>query len=112
VDFDARDFGFANRDRQSDALKQREVDVNVQGLRLEASKAIGNRDQLLAQAPQVLEPFVEAQIFHPVDAHLDAQEGAELFVHAAHEILAVDAQHVMAVVQFLDGGAQLIGSRL
>jgi hypothetical protein len=35
------------------------------------------------------------------------QEGAELFVHAAHQVLAVDAQHVMAVIEFFQHTVQL-----
>ena len=55
----------------------------------------------LAQALQVLYPLVETKVFHPVYADLDPQEGAELLVHATDEVLAVDAQHVMAMVEFL-----------
>jgi hypothetical protein len=47
VDLDAGDFGFAGRNRQSHALKQREVDVDVQGLRFEAGEAIRNANELL-----------------------------------------------------------------
>ena len=66
VNLDAGDFGFAGDDRQRHPLKQREVDVNVQGLRFEAGKAIRNGDEFLAQALQVLQPLVQAEIFHPV----------------------------------------------
>ena len=64
--------------------------MNVEGLRFETGEAIGNGDESLAQALQVLQPLVQTEIFHPVDADLHPQEGAELLVHAAHEVLAVD----------------------
>ena len=54
VNLDAGDFGFAGQDRQSHSLKQREVDVHVQGLRFEGGEAIRNGDEFLAQALQVL----------------------------------------------------------
>jgi hypothetical protein len=47
-------------------------------------------------------PFFEAEIFHPVDADFDPQESAELLIHATHQILAVDAQHVMTVVELFE----------
>jgi hypothetical protein len=47
ADLDAGDFGFADGDRQSDSLKQREVDMHVQGLGFEAGEPTRNRDQFL-----------------------------------------------------------------
>jgi hypothetical protein len=55
----------------------------------------------------VLQPLVEAEIFHPVDTDFDPQEGAELFVHAAHEVLTVDSQHVVAMVELFEHTVQL-----
>jgi len=40
VNLDAGDFGFAGRDRQRHALKQREVEVYIQGFRFEADETI------------------------------------------------------------------------
>src|SRR6266699_6777494 len=77
VNLDAGDFGFSGYDRQSHPLKPWEVDVNVQGLRFETGETIGDGDELLGQALQVLQPLVEAEIFHPIDTDLDPQEGAE-----------------------------------
>src|ERR1700724_2164228 len=61
---------------------------------------------LWPQALQVLQPLIQAQIFHPVDTDLDAQEGAELFIHAAHQVLAVDPHHVMAMIQLFQHAVQ------
>src|SRR5260370_32602541 len=86
VDLDSGDFAFTGDDRQSHPLKQREVDVNVQGLRFETGEAVRDGDEFLTQALQVLQSLVEAKIFHPIDTDFDPQEGAELFVHAADEV--------------------------
>jgi hypothetical protein len=102
LDLDASDFGFAGRDRQRHPLKQREVDMDIQGFGFETGEAIGNGDKFLAQALQILQPLIESEVLHPVDTDLHPQEGAELLVHAAHEVLAVDAQHVMAVVELFE----------
>jgi len=107
VNLNAGDFGFAGHDWQSLALKQREVDVHVEGLRFEAGETIRNGDEFPAQTFQVLQPLVEAQIFHPVDGYFHPQEGAELFVHATHQVLAVDAHDLVAVVEFFQHAMQL-----
>jgi S1-C subfamily serine protease len=107
VNLDAGDFGFACRNRQSDPLEQGKVDVHVQGLRFEAGKSICDGYEFAAQGFQVLQPLVQAQILHPVYADFHAQEGAEFFVHAAYEVLAVDAHHVMAMVELFEHAVQL-----
>src|SRR5580692_4319044 len=75
--------------------------------RFEAGEAIRTGHEFAAQALQVLYPFVEAQILHLVDAHFHWQEGAELFVHAAHQVLAVDAHDMVAAVELFQHAAQL-----
>src|SRR6202030_2052874 len=100
--FDAGDFGFTGNNGEREPLKQRKVHVNVQRFRLETSKAIGNGDESLAHCFQVVQPFFETEVFETIDADLQAKEGRELFVHAAHEAFAVNPQHMMAVVQFVE----------
>ena len=56
VNLDAGDFGFAGRDRQRHPLKQRKIDVNVQGLRFETGEAIRNGDEPLTQTLQIVQP--------------------------------------------------------
>ena len=66
--------------------------MKVQRVRFEAGKAIRDAGESLAEAIHVFQSLVQAEIFHPVDTDLDAQEGAELLVHTAHQVLAVDAR--------------------
>src|SRR4029450_3148268 len=107
VNLDAGDSGLAGRHWESDLLKQRKVDVHFERLGFEVDEAIGDAGKLAAQSFQVLQSFVEAEIFHSVDADLYAQERAELFVHAAHEILTVDPHHVMTPVELFQNAIQL-----
>jgi hypothetical protein len=61
----------------------------------------------LTQPLQILQALVETEIFHPVDTDLDPQKGAELLVHTAHEVFAVDAHHMMAVVKLFEHAVEL-----
>jgi hypothetical protein len=63
VNLNAGDFGFAGQDWQSLALKQREVDVHVEGLRFEAGETIRNGDEFPAQTFQVLRPLLRPRSF-------------------------------------------------
>ena len=97
VDLDARHRGAPGGDRLGEPLEEREVDMHVEEVRLDTHQAIGHGDQLLAERRQLLQPFVQAEIFEPIDTDLDPQERATLLVRARHEALAVDAEDVMAV---------------
>ena len=76
-------------------------------MRFETGKSICDGYEFAAQSFQVLQALVQAQILHPVYADFDSQEGAELLVHTAHEVLAADAHHVMAMVEFFEHAVQL-----
>jgi len=97
---------FADNDRLGHPLKQREVDVDIQGLCFEAVKAVRHDGELLTQTVQIFQPLVEAEVLHAVYANLHPQEGAELLVHAAHQILTVDAEYMVAVVQLVQDAVQ------
>ena len=61
---------------------------------------------------QLLQAFVQAEILEAIDADLDPEERAELLVHPRHEALAVDAEHVMAMVEFLQHRVQFAAESL
>ena len=56
---------------------------------------------------EILQPFVQAQIFEPVDTDLQTEEGGELFIHPSGQALAVHAQHMMTVVELFQHAVQL-----
>ena len=84
MDLNSGNLRLADHNRESRALEQREVDLNVEQFGLKARQTIGGDDQLLTQGGQILQSLVQAEILHPVDADLYAQEGGEFFVHAGH----------------------------
>jgi hypothetical protein len=61
-------------------LQQREVDVNVEALRLEAGKAIGDGLEFRPHRIEMVEALLEAEIGEVVGAQFVAQEGRELLV--------------------------------
>ena len=65
--------------------------MHVQRLRLKTGETVGDGYQPLAPGRQILQTLVEAEVLHAVDADLHPQEGAELLLHTAHQVLAVDA---------------------
>ena len=57
VDLDARHLGAPGGDGLGEALEQREVDMHVEEVRLDARQAIGRGDQFLAERRQLLQPL-------------------------------------------------------
>jgi hypothetical protein len=70
----------ADSDRKGEALEQREVDMNVEPLCLEGSKAPSDGLEALADRVEVVQSLLEAEIGEVVGNQLVAQEGGELFV--------------------------------
>src|SRR4030095_11318560 len=101
VDLDTGNGGAPYGDGFGEALEHREVHMHVEEVSPGARDAISHHDEFLAERPELLTPFVQAEIFEPVDADLDPKERAELLVRARHEALAVDAEYVMAMVELL-----------
>jgi len=56
---------------------------------------------------QILESLVEAEILHPINADLEAQEGGEFFVPTRHEALAIHPQDGMPMLELLQQAVQL-----
>jgi len=107
VEFDARDSRAALGDGQRQPLKEREIDMDVEEIGLSRRQAVGDGHERVPECGEIVEALVQSQVFQAVDADLDAEKGPELFVHASDEILAVDAQHMVAVVEFFEHRVQL-----
>ena len=112
LDLDAGDFAFPAGKGESQALEEREVDMNIEEFALQAGQAIGDHHQLLAQGRQILQPLVQAEVLHAIDANLQTKEGGEFLVHAGHQVFAVDAQRMVSVVELLDLAVQLAADPL
>jgi len=66
VDLNAGDLGVSGGDGESQALEQREVDVDIQGLGLELSETVGDDSQSMTDGGQIVQGFVEAEILQVV----------------------------------------------
>ena len=112
VDLDTCIVDRACGDRQGDALEQREVDVDVQPLRLEAGETIGDRQELGAHGVQVLQAFPETKVAEVIGAKFIAQQGAELLVLLEERVLPVGAEDMVTVFDLIDDGAQFAAQLL
>src|ERR1700745_580067 len=107
VDFDPRIADRADGDREGEALEQREVDVDIEPLRLEASEASGDGLEALAHGIEMVQSLLETEIGEVVGDQLVAQEGGELFVLLQEGVFEVGAEDMMAVLDAIDDGGQL-----
>ena len=73
MDFDPGIADRADGDRQGEALQQREVDVDVEPLRLEAGKAIGDGLETLADGIEMVQSLFEPEVGQVVGDQLVAQ---------------------------------------
>jgi hypothetical protein len=80
VDLDPGIADRADGDRQGEALEQREVDMNVEPLRLETGEAGGDGLEALAHGIEMVQSLLETKIGEIVGDQLVAQKGGELFV--------------------------------
>src|SRR5271170_4241159 len=111
VDFDPGIAGRADGDRQGEALQQREVDVDVEPLRLEAGEAGGDGLEALAHGVEMVQSLLETEIGEVIGDQFVAQEGGELFVLLQEGVFEVGAEDMMAVLDAIDDGGQLAAHR-
>ena len=107
VDLDAGIADRANSDRQGEALKQREVDMDVEPLRLETGEAGGDGLEPLADGMEMVQSLLETEVGEVVGDQFVAQKGGELFVLFEEGVLEVGAEDVMAVLDAIDDGGEL-----
>jgi hypothetical protein len=98
VDLDPGIADRADGDWQGEALQQRKVDMDIEPLRLEAGKAIGDGLETLADGIEMVQSLFEPEVGEVVGDQLVAQEGGELFVLFEEGVLEVGAEDVMAVL--------------
>src|SRR5712672_3718797 len=79
VDLDAGIADRADGDRQGGALEQREVDMNVEPLRLETGEAGGDGLEALAHGIEMVQSLLETESGEVVGDQFVGQEGGELF---------------------------------
>src|SRR5438445_11491666 len=107
VDLDAGIVDCADSDWKGEARQQREVDVDVEPLRLENGEAAGDGLEPLADGIEMVQSLLEMEIGEVVGDQLVAQEGGELFVLLQKRVFEVGAEDVMAVLDAIDDAGQL-----
>src|SRR5438445_9114808 len=107
VDLDPGIADCADSDWKGEALQQREVDVDVEPLRLETGEAAGDGLEPLANSIKMVQSLLETEIGEVVGDQLVTQEGGELFVLLQKGVFEVGAEDVMAVLDAIDDGGQL-----
>src|SRR5438477_935907 len=107
VDLDPGIAHRADGDRKGEALQQREVDMDVEPLRLEAGEAAGDGLEALADGIEMVQSLLEAEVGEVVGDQLVAQEGGELFVLLEEGVLEGGAEDMMAMLDAIDDGGQL-----
>ena len=107
MDFDARIADRADSDGQSDPLQEREVDVDVEPLRLETGEAIGDGLERLADCIEMVQPFLETEVGKVVGAEFVAQERRELLILLEEGTLEIGAEDMMAMLDLIDNGGEL-----
>ena len=88
-------------------MQQGKVGVDVEPLGLEAGEPADDALELVADLIQMVEPLSEAKIVEIVGAEFIAQVHRELFVLPENSIAEVCAEHVMALLDLIDGGEEL-----
>src|SRR5208337_727237 len=107
VDLEAGITHRADRDRMGEALQQREIDMHVEPLGLQAGEAIGDRLEGGPHGIEMVEPLAQAEVGEIVGDQLVAQEGREFLVLLQEGALEVGAEDMMAVLDLVDDGGQL-----
>ena len=107
MDLDAGIADPADGDRQGEALQKREVDVDVEPLRLKAGEAGGDGLETLANGIEMVQSLLKTEVGKVVGDQFVAQEGGELFVLFEEGVLEVGAEDVMAVLDAIDDGGEL-----
>src|SRR5271166_892815 len=106
VDLEAGITHRADRDRMGEALQQREIDMHVEPLGLEAGEAIGDRLEGGPHGVEMVEPLKQAEVGEIVGDQLVAQEGREFLVLLQEGALEVGAEDMMAVLDLVDDRGQ------
>src|SRR5271157_3805606 len=78
VDLEAGITHRADRDRMGEALQQREIDMHVEPLGLEAGEAIRDRLEGGPHGIEMVEPLAQAEVGEIVGDQFVAQKGQEL----------------------------------
>src|SRR5208337_1284097 len=96
VDLEAGITHRADRDRIGEALQQREIDMHVEPLGLQAGEAIRDRLEGGPHGIEMVEPLAQAEVGEIVGDQFVAQKGPQLLILFEEAALEVGAEDMMA----------------
>jgi len=76
--------------------------MDVEALGLETGEAIRNGLEPFADGPEMIEPFLQAEVAQVVGTEFVSQIAGELFVLLEKRVFPVSAEDVMAVLDLID----------
>src|SRR5215469_809206 len=112
LDFDAGMPHPADGDRQSQPLEQREVHMNIEALRLEPGKAVGDDLESLSHRIQMIQPLLQTEVTQIVGAEFVAQVAGELLILFEKGVLPVGTENVMTMLDLVDDGGEFTAQAL
>jgi hypothetical protein len=80
VDFDSCNFGMAADNREGQALKQREIYVDLKGLCLKGGETVSDGKEFRAYRCQMLDSLFKKEVLEIIATEFDSQEGLEFFI--------------------------------
>src|SRR2546421_6208463 len=102
VDLDPGIADRADSDWKAEALQEREVDVDVEPLRLETGEAAGDGLEGLPNGRQMIQSFAQTEVGEIVGAEFVTQERGEFLILPQHCALEIGAEDMMAMLDLLD----------
>jgi len=91
MDFDSGDFGMTGDDRESQALEEGEIHMDLEGLSLKGGETVGDGQEFGAYGCQMLDSLFEKKVFQVVATNLDSQEGLKFLVLFKESMFEVGA---------------------
>ena len=88
-------------------MEQREIDVDLKGLRLKGGKAVGNGQEMGPYRCEMLDSLFEEEVLQVIATDLDSQEGLKFFVLFDEGMFEVGAQDMVTMVDPFESGMEL-----
>jgi len=107
LDLDAGISDRADGDRQGNPLQERQVDMDVEPLGLEAGEAADDSLELLTHLIEMVQPFAETEVVEVVGAEFVAQQCQEFLILSQNRVAEIDPEHMMAMRDLIDDGVKL-----
>src|SRR5215471_6228582 len=86
--------------------------MNIEALRLEPGKAVGDDLESLSHRIQMIQPLLQAEVAQIVGAEFVAQVAGELLILFEKGVLPVGTENVMTMLDLVDHGGEFTAQAL